>query len=167
LNHLFRLRGRARRAALHTGLLGAALAIAAAPVAAFGTYYTAVWQGGSINLNHVTNSTVEAIPDAAVVGQVTNFQTDDPSYSCLNGETINVFTARNEYPYQYLVHNGLQGPQCAFGTWTFPMPSDGGSGGGDAGSVLRDATSGCPALLTSLGVRGICSLTPLELPPPD
>src|SRR5439155_5409987 len=61
LNHLFRLRGRARRAALHTGLLGAALAIAAAPVAAFGTYYTAVWQGGSINLNHVTNSTVEAI----------------------------------------------------------------------------------------------------------
>ena len=86
-----------------------------------GYSYSASWQGATVALRHVPNQTVESLPDATLVGQVGNFETNDPTYSCLNGETINVFTAPAEFPGDYVVHNGLQGSQCAYGTWTFPQ----------------------------------------------
>ena len=86
-----------------------------------GYSYSASWQGATVALRHVPNQTVESLPDATLVGQVGNFETNDATYSCLNGETINVFTAPAEFPGDYVVHNGLQGSQCAYGTWTFPQ----------------------------------------------
>jgi len=88
--------------------------------------FTGVWNGQTVNLTWVPNQTVEGFSDAKVVGQITNFQTNEPTggkppYYELNGESINVFTAPNEFPGVYVVHNGLQGPQATYGTWTFPM----------------------------------------------
>jgi hypothetical protein len=83
--------------------------------------YTGVWSGSSTGLTHVNNVTVEGLPDATLVGTIGNFQTKDPAFSCLNGESINVWTAPNEFPGQYVVHNGDQGSQCTYGTWTFPQ----------------------------------------------
>jgi hypothetical protein len=120
------LRARSRLALRHCRLpvalvLGLGLAVAAPAGAAAATYtYTGVWLGNVTTLTHVANVTVEGLADATLVGTISNFQTSDPSYSCLNGETINVFTAPSEFPGDYVVHNGLQGSQCTYGTWTFP-----------------------------------------------
>jgi hypothetical protein len=45
--------------------------------------------GKTINLTPVDASQVMRL---AVDGQVTDFQTNQPAYSCLNGTTLNVFT---------------------------------------------------------------------------
>jgi hypothetical protein len=45
--------------------------------------------GKTINLTPVDASQVVRL---AVDGQVTDFQTNEPAYSCLNGTTLNVFT---------------------------------------------------------------------------
>ncbi len=79
--------------------------------------WTGVWQGQTVNLVTIhTNTSIENLPDAVVVGNLTNFYTDNPSYSCLNGETIPVWSAPNEYPGEYLAHNGGIGTQCAYFT---------------------------------------------------
>ncbi|MDA8335511.1 MAG: stalk domain-containing protein, partial [Peptococcaceae bacterium] len=88
--------------------------------------FTGVWQGQTLNLTQVTNVTVEQLPDAKLVGQITNFQTNEPTggeppFYELNGESINVWTAPAEFPGVYVVHNGDQGTQATYGTWTFPM----------------------------------------------
>ncbi|MDA8337464.1 MAG: stalk domain-containing protein [Peptococcaceae bacterium] len=90
--------------------------------------YTGVWQGQTVNLNLVTNVTVEQLPDAKLAGQITDFQTNEPTgskppYYELNGEGINVWTAPAEFPGVYVVHNGDQGTQPTYGTWTFTVSS--------------------------------------------
>jgi hypothetical protein len=98
--------------------LGAAVLTPAAASAST-YYYTGFWSG-SQTLTHVTNVTVEGLPDATQVGVISDFQTNDPTYSCLNGEDLNLWTAPNEFPNEFVIHNGDQGSQCAYGTWTFP-----------------------------------------------
>jgi expansin (peptidoglycan-binding protein) len=83
--------------------------------------YTGSWSGTTTPLSWHTGVTVEGYADAKVVGQAANFQTNDPTYSCLNGKAINVFTAPKEFPGLYVVHDGLQGSMCVYGTWTFPQ----------------------------------------------
>jgi hypothetical protein len=103
---------------------GLVLAPAAASAASAASYtYSGSWGGNVTTLTHVTNVTVEGLPDARLAGTITNFQTTDPAYSCLNGSSLNVWTAQNEFPNEFVVHNGDQGSQCAYGTWTFPAPS--------------------------------------------
>ncbi len=88
-------------------------------------FYAGTWQGRWTQLSHVANVTVEGLSDSHLVGQITNFQTDDPYYECLTGtsgstgETVNVWEAPKEFPGELVVHNGDQGPQCVYGTWTF------------------------------------------------
>src|SRR5207253_778114 len=56
--------------------------------------YSGSWLGNSLGLQPHANVTVEGLPDATLLGQqLVNFQTNDPSTSCLNGQSINVFTA--------------------------------------------------------------------------
>lgn len=86
-------------------------------------FYTGTWQGGQINLANVPNQTIEGLPDAKLVGQLQSFQTDDPNFTSLNGRSLNVWEAPNEYPGMLVVHNGWQGPQPAYGTWTLPKPA--------------------------------------------
>jgi hypothetical protein len=52
-------------------------------------FITAQRTGKTINLTPVDASQVMRL---AVDGQVTDFQTNEPAYSCLNGTTLNVFT---------------------------------------------------------------------------
>jgi protocatechuate 3,4-dioxygenase beta subunit len=104
-----------------------ALPVAAAAQTGSDSYtFTGVWQGQPVNLTQVTNVTVEGLPDAKLVGQITDFQTNEPTggsppFYELNGESINVWTAPAEFPGVYVVHNGDQGTQATYGTWTFPM----------------------------------------------
>ncbi|WP_448590101.1 hypothetical protein [Thermodesulfobium sp.] len=86
--------------------------------------YTGYWNGQLVELQYIQNVTVEGFRDASLVGQITDFQTNEPvgvKPPCylLNGESINVFVAPAEYPNLYIVHNGLQGPQKTYCTFVF------------------------------------------------
>ncbi len=84
--------------------------------------YSCVWQGTQVSVAHWCNSTTEGFPDMTIVGTCDSFTTNDPQYSCLNGENINTFVAPQEMPGIYLVHNGDMGGQCTYGLWTFQLP---------------------------------------------
>lgn len=81
---------------------------------------TGYWQTIPTSVTAQKNVTVEGLPDATLVGQLTSFKTTVAADSCLDGESINVWTAPKEFPGVYVVHNGDQGSQCTYGTWTFP-----------------------------------------------
>ncbi len=90
-------------------------------------WFQGVWHGQIVRLTNVPNVTVEQLPDAQLVGQIHNFlahelPTSKPPFYCLNGENINVWIAPHEFPGVYVVHNGDQGNQCTYGTWTFSPP---------------------------------------------
>ncbi|MDA8273401.1 MAG: hypothetical protein M0Z72_06670 [Deltaproteobacteria bacterium] len=85
-------------------------------------YYTGIYNGQTVYLQLVPNVTVESLPDATIVGTLSDFYTNQPDYLSppyaeLNGESLNVWTAPAEFPGEYVVHNGLEGPQPAYGTW--------------------------------------------------
>ncbi len=67
----------------------------------------------------ICNLTVEGLPDATFVGTCSSFTTDNPSATCLNGSSLNVWVAPNEYGSLLVIHNGNQGPQCTYGCWSF------------------------------------------------
>lgn len=77
-----------------------------------------------MTLTAVPNVTVEHLPDASLIGQLSAFQTNDPKFACLNGENLTVWSAPQEFPGVDVVHNGDQGPQCTYGTWTFSPSSN-------------------------------------------
>jgi hypothetical protein len=83
--------------------------------------YTCVWNGTQVAITHLCNSTLEGLPDNTLVGTCNGFDTNDPTFSCLNGEDINTFVAPQELPGVYLVHNGLMGGQCTYGLWSFQL----------------------------------------------
>jgi len=85
------------------------------------TYYSGYWGNQLTSLSGHSNVTVEGLSDARQVGSISDFQTNNSSFSCLNGASLNVWTAPKEFPGEYVVHNGGQGPQCTYGTWTFPI----------------------------------------------
>ncbi len=89
--------------------------------AASGYIYSCVWYSHRVGLRHVVNVTVEGLTDARLTGTCSDFLTNDPYYRKLNGHTLNVWLAPREFPGRYVVHNGMQGPQAVYGTWTFPM----------------------------------------------
>ena len=68
---------------------------------------------------------MEDYSDAQNVGHLQDFQTADATYSSLDGQALNVWKAPAEHPGELVVHNGGQGSQCAYGTWTFQPPSQG------------------------------------------
>lgn len=85
--------------------------------------YTASWLGyPSFSLRLIANVSVESFPDATLVGKVANFQTQDAHFSCLDSQTLNVYTAPSEFPGLYLVHV-TAGSMCTptAETWTFPI----------------------------------------------
>jgi hypothetical protein len=75
------------------------------------------WRGQWIPLQHIQNVTIEGFRDAQLIGRCRLYA---PAY-CLNGEYINIWAAPNEYPGQYIVHNGDQGPQCTYQTWIMQL----------------------------------------------
>ena len=103
--------------------------------------YSGQWPptSATVSLTLVPNVTVENLPDSSLQSsQLVDFQTNDPRYSCLNGEALDVWTAPAEFPGKLVVHNGDQGPQCTYGTWTFsiqPPPPKGYSGISSGASI--------------------------------
>jgi len=103
-------------------------ALVASPVRAAQTYTdTGLWLGYPYSLAFLKNTTVSGFADAKLVGQITNFQSTSPKLSCLNGLTINVYTAPAEFPGLHVVDDSLQGTVCARGAWTFGTYSYSGS----------------------------------------
>ena len=70
-------------------------------------------RGQTVNLAHLNNISLEQL-GARVVGTATlHVGVAGSPYRCLDGTTLNVFS----FAGQLFVHNGLQGAQCAYGTW--------------------------------------------------
>jgi len=104
--------------------------------------FTGAYNGQAIVFHWVPNHTIEGLSDAKLVGTITDFQTTDPKYTCLNGENINVWSAPSEYPGDYVVHNGDMGPQCTYLTLTFPTTGGTGNGfGSNPGTSSANYTS--------------------------
>ncbi|GEM_PF-6822296 len=79
--------------------------------------------GQVYDLVHLVNLTLEDV--GKVAGQAAlHVNVASSPYGCLNGSSINIFSFHG----QFYLHNGLQGPQCAYGTWeiapsSLPGPS--------------------------------------------
>jgi hypothetical protein len=86
--------------------------------------YSCTLFGKTVNLYFTKQTSVETF-GAEVGSGCTNFQTEDPTYECLNGESINVFTSETgqswPYPCMYAIHNGNMGTQCTYATWLYPQ----------------------------------------------
>ena len=85
--------------------------------------YTASWLNyPSSSLTLVPSACVECFSDATMVGSVSNFQTQDAHFSCLDGQSLKVYTAPSEYPGVYVVRV-IAGSMCTpyADSWTFPI----------------------------------------------
>jgi hypothetical protein len=80
--------------------------------------YELFWQGARRTLDRVQNVSVESLSDAVFEGEGTGFATDDPYYAALDGGPVNVWRAPAEFPGALVAHNGAQGSQPVYGTWT-------------------------------------------------
>jgi len=96
--------------------------------------YAASWLNyPSSSLTLIADTCVECFTDASVVGSVSNFQTQDAHFSCLDGQSLNVYSAPNEFPGLYVVRV-VGGAMCTpyAETWTFPIFTYSGSWNGAA-----------------------------------
>jgi hypothetical protein len=81
--------------------------------------YSASWQGQKELLTLLTKAgKLSDLPDASPQGAVTNFDTDDQSYTCFEGSTLPIYLAPREYPGVYIVQGTCS--NGTVGTWTFP-----------------------------------------------
>ncbi len=87
--------------------------------------YSGTYDGQYVTLTRLfgASTSIEDLPDATQVGYLYNFSTTNSTVACLDGEPILVWTAPNEYPGEYIAHNGNQGTQCAYVTLLFPQSS--------------------------------------------
>lgn len=80
--------------------------------------YTATFQNRIVTLQLIHNATLPA--DGQLVSQVTQFQTTDPTYDCLNQLNLPVYSDPKKYGGQYLVYY----PGCPGGVpglWEFSI----------------------------------------------
>jgi len=88
-------------------------------------FYMGTFDGSLVVFSWHANVSVESLPDASQAGQLGNFQTDNPYYACLDGSsttsgaTVDVWTAPKEFGSSDVAHNGDQGAQCVYGTFSF------------------------------------------------
>ncbi|MGC8628463.1 MAG: hypothetical protein ACP5VR_13120, partial [Acidimicrobiales bacterium] len=75
--------------------------------------------GQKVGLALLDNITMEDIGAQTVGSAVLDVAVASSPYRCLNGQSISVFS----YDGQLFLHNGLQGPQCTYGTWEVVPPS--------------------------------------------
>ena len=79
--------------------------------------YTATFQNRTVTLQLLPGAT---LPNGQLVSQVTQFQTTDPTYSCLNQLSLPVYSDPKKYGGQYLVYY----PGCPGGNpglWEFSI----------------------------------------------
>ena len=84
-------------------------------------FYQGTWNGQTVTLAKVSRLQNGPAGSTQPAGQLTNFQTNDPAFKCLDGDTLWVWTSTS-YQGQYLVDNVMQN-QCATGTWLFKAAS--------------------------------------------
>ncbi|MCL4371755.1 hypothetical protein M1373_00320 [Candidatus Marsarchaeota archaeon] len=81
--------------------------------------YSGRFKGRRITFNGTVDNVVVSFNNSAIAGNITNFRTNNPKFSCLNGTALNVWIAPNGYLGHYVVHNSHQGQQCAYITMLF------------------------------------------------
>ena len=84
--------------------------------------YTGEWSGSTTYLDPAPRQAVEQLPDATLVGTLEDFQTNSDYFACLNGASVDVYTAPAEFPGKLVARSGLGASACAFGVWTFTVP---------------------------------------------
>src|SRR5262249_5989166 len=85
----------------------------------------AKWVGRDVPLQNISddpNALIINLPDRhQEMEPITNFDTKDKKFSCLDGTNLPVYTAANEFPNLYLVQ-GVCPETHASGTWFFKYP---------------------------------------------
>lgn len=90
--------------------------------------YTATWKSTtqsttgpiSVTLTDICNQTIQ---NPQTTGSfITNFQTEDPHFKCLNGSSLNVWTAPDQFPNRYIAQGECTDASGTVGEWTFPYP---------------------------------------------
>ncbi len=82
--------------------------------------YTGAYQASQESLTKVSiDQDVATLQGAVLVGQLVDFQTDDPSFSCLDGTSMDVYTVPY-YAGQDLATTTDQASPCALITLSFP-----------------------------------------------
>jgi len=85
---------------------------------------SALWQSRVVYLTLVPdNVSVGKLNDAKRVGQVDDFETNDPAspYVCFNGLSLDVWTAPAEFPSKLIAYGGCTDPKQKPVAWTFPQ----------------------------------------------
>jgi hypothetical protein len=86
-----------------------------APVISIAYYtYNGIYSGQTYTLSKIPNQN----PSGAVLGTLVNFQTNDPAYSCLNGQSLNVYSNQQGYQGYYFVSTAPTS-MCTVATFTF------------------------------------------------
>jgi hypothetical protein len=101
-----------------TTTTGASTTTTTLPTTTTTFFYTARWQGNTVDLQPVTYIPDMHARNAALVGQVTDFLTDDPNFVSLDGGSLDVWRVPGAAG-ELFVDNSEQ-PQTAKGTWVFP-----------------------------------------------
>jgi phospholipase C len=81
--------------------------------------YSALWKGSRVALVSTPTVNVKLVRDAARVGRVQSFQTNDPVYRCLRGTSLPVWSLPTEFSGRLLVEHVRAG-KCPAGTWLIP-----------------------------------------------
>ncbi len=113
-------------------------------VVKFSVYsYTGSYVGQGVSLSLIANA-VSSYSDAHITGNLTGFHTDDPRYSCLDGSTLNVWTAQKEHAGVLVVDNSRQASQCKRINATFTLSQGTLGNGTRGGSTTPTGISLCP-----------------------
>jgi hypothetical protein len=93
--------------------------------------YTGFWEGGKQTLAKANDISQQQLSSATIQGQLNNFQTSDPVFTCLDGKSLDVYTVDNVvFRGKYLVYSVCPSAQSSAssptpgpsGYWTFSQP---------------------------------------------
>ena len=112
--------------------------------------FSGTWKGQTVTLSAVSTLKSLLAGTATVIGQLTGFQTDDPTDACLaSASSLNVWRFSNAPDEDVVL--AAKPADCVTAAFTFPIPAgttgtSGGSGSGTAGSGTSGTTAAGPGV---------------------
>ena len=121
--------------------------------------YSGMWNNNRETLNPVNPSTLPGGGAGTAAGQLTQFSSNDPRFSCLaNGPPLTV-TELSASPNTYVVQ-ATAPADCASGTWEFTFPASGSSGSTTTTTTSPSTTTTSPLTpITTMSGPGILGFT--------
>lgn len=118
--------------ALLVPLLAISLLVACNPAPPKPYSYTGTWQGQQVKLALIANPPLVRLTGLTPQGQITDFTTDDPKFTCFNNRSLNVYQEPQDYSGSYVVYSVCSAVTTSNqgivrGVWTFPQPGQQGT----------------------------------------